>query len=417
MNNFITYIFICIFAVLPYIAGAAPGIVVPVREGACRETFVAQGEIEACESVNIHAPELQDTRLVTIKSVLEDGTRVKAGDVVVELEDADFRRALEAATNDAEVAEAELEKARFEAKNEIIDLELGVRRKELELEKARAMVIEDAVVFSKIEREKARLGVQLEELELKYAREALAEFRQKRDATLRVKELQLEQARRKIQVQEENIARSIIRAPAAGIVYKPFIRLNNEMGRIEANKVVRTGDKLLELPSLDRFRGVVYVPAVDYPSLRVGDPASLTLTVRPDLPCRAVISAKEPYPVSRNERLGRNDPEGFLKEYNVTLEIPETDPIFRPGLSFRAEIEATIATSCLFIPRAALDEVQADRATVRVRSGGRTTSRPVTLGRRGITFIEVTSGLRPGEEVALDTPPISAEPEVEGEER
>lgn len=384
---------------------AEPGsILAPVREGACRETFVAQGELEACESVSIHAPELQDTRLVTIKSVLDDGTPVKAGDVVVELEDSDFRRTLEAATNDAEVAEAELEKARFETKNEAIDLDLAVQRKLLELEKARAMVIEDAVVFSKIEREKARLGVELEELELKYAREALGEFQQKRDATLKVKELQLEQARRKIRVQEENIARSVIRAPAAGIVYKPFIRLNNEMGRIEANKVVRTGDKLLELPSLDRFRGIIYVPAVDYPYVRTGDPASLTLTVRPDLPCQARIAAREPYPVSRNERLGRNDPEGFLKEYKVTLEIPATDPIFRPGLSFRAEILSTIATSCVFIPRAALDGSQADRATVWVRSGAGLERRSVTTGRRGTTFIEVTSGLRPGDNVALDRP-------------
>lgn len=415
MNNILSVIILAILLSVPDIARAADGITVPVREGSCREVFVAQGEIEACESVNIHAPELQDTRLVTIKSVLEDGTRVKAGDVVVELEDAEFRRSLEAATNDAEVAEAELEKARFEAKNEAIDLELAVRRKELELEKARAMVIEDAVAFSKIERDKARLGVQLEELELKYAREALAEFQQKRDATLKVKELQLDQSRRKIRVQEENIARSVIRAPAAGIVYKPFIRLNNEMGRIEANKVVRTGDKLLELPSLDRFRGVVFVPAVDYPFLRVGDPASLTLTVQPDKPSRAVLSVKEPYPVSRNERLGRSDPEGFLKEYKVTLEIPETDPIFRPGLSFRAEIEVSVATSCIFIPRAALDEAQADRATVRVRSGMGTQSRNVTTGRKGVSFIEVTSGLRPGEEVCIDNPPASCESEEPSE--
>jgi len=376
-----------------------------VRRGDCRESFVFHGELEACESVSIHAPELQDVRLVTVRSALEDGTVVQPGDVVVELEDGDFQRALEVARNEVEVAEAELEKTRFDLQNDGIDLELNVRRRELELEKAKAMVIEDATVFSKIEREKAKLGVEQAEMELRFARSALAEFTAKKEAALKVKGLQVSQARRKIKVQEDNIASSVIRAPAAGIVYKPFIRLNNEMGRIEANKVVRTGDKLLELPNLDRFRAVLFVPAADYPFLSVGDPASVTLTIRPDRIFAARVGTKEPYPVSRNERLGRNDPEGFLKEYKVTLDLVASDAAFRPGLTFQADVSAVIATACLSIPRAALVRPVGDQARVWVRTATGPVERQIRTGRKGVSLVEICDGLREGEEVVLDLPP------------
>ncbi|NLI79141.1 MAG: hypothetical protein GX442_22200 [Candidatus Riflebacteria bacterium] len=396
-------------------SGGEDRVLAPVRQGDLVETFVFHGEMEACDSVQVHAPELQETRLVTIRSVLEDGTPVQASDTVVELEDGDFQRALEGARDEVEVAQAELEKVRFDLQNDGIDLELNVKRRELELEKARAMVIEDAIVFSKIELQKAKLGVEQAEMELKYAQAALGEFRQKREATLKVKELQLQQARRKIDIQQENISRSVIRAPGAGIVYKPFIRLNNEMGRIEAGKVVRCGDKLLELPNLDRFRGVSYVPTVEYPYLTPGSPATLTLTIAPDRVFPAVLESKEPYPISRNERLGRNDPEGFLKEYKVSFALSGTDPVFRPGLTFKAEIATVIATGCTFLPRAALARPNGDRATVWMQAPGGAVERQIRTGRKGVAFIEVLEGLRPGDQVCLDFP-LEEEGEDEDED-
>ncbi len=388
---------------------ADEGIFAPVKRGDCFETLVFQGEIEASESVSIHAPQIRDANLVTIKSVLEDGERVNAGDVVIRLEDSAFQTSLEAAKEELEVAKSEYEKTRFDLQNDGIDLRLTVERKELELAKAKVLVVEDSIVFSKIELQKAKLNVELAELELKRAREALKEFENKRVASLNVKELQVKQGQRKIDTLREKIDLSVVKAPCDGIVYKPFVRLNNEMGRIEANKVVRPGDKLLELPNLDRFRGILYVPSADYPFVHVGDPASITLTALPDRVFTARLASRELYPISRNERLGRNDAEGYLKEYRVVLDLPDPDPALRPGMTFQAEIACRIATDCLFIPRAAVASEGEDGCFAWVKPApghGKPglEKRRIVAGRTGISFLEVLSGVASGEEVRLDFP-------------
>lgn len=409
-------------------------ISVPVRSGDCRETFSFRGELEACESVSIHAPDLRETNLMTIKSVLDDGTPVKKGDVVLEIDEAAFRVSLEAARQEFELANAEYDRIKFDLANEAIDLDLNIQRQELDLEKARVMVVEDSVAISKIDLQKAKLNVDLAKLEVEQAKRARSEFNKKRDAGLKVQELQVAAAKRKMEVQQENIDKSVVRAPKDGIVYKPFVRMNNDMGRIEPNKVVRPGDKLLELPNMDRFQGVIYIPSPDYSFIHAGEAATVSLTIRPESPFRAKVIEKEIYPVSRNERLGRSDAEGYLKEYKVVLELSDRNPDCRPGMTFQASVESLIASNCLYIPRVAVllpaslqrpvepgDQVKEPPATsepvagktpaaakkdafVWLKGNGGPEKRLVTVGRSGVSFVEVISGLSAGTDVYLDYP-------------
>ncbi len=380
-------------------------LLVPVRSGECRETFTYWGELEARESVSITAPELRDARLMTVRAVLDDGTPVKQGDIVIEMEDDNFQVALETARNELELAAAELEKSRFDLQNEGIDLDLNIQREQIDLEKAKTAVVEGAVTISKIDLQKARLAVELAQLNLDQAKKTRAEFEKKRQATLKVHELQVAEAQRKIRIHESNISKAKVPAPADGIVYRPFVRLNNDMGRIDAGKVVRPGDKLLELPNPMGFHGVIYLPAPDYGFINPGDVATLTLTIAPEHALPARVVTKELYPISRNERLGRNDPEGYLKEYKVLLSVVASATVLRSGLTFQADIQPVIASACLFIPRAAvIVEGDPPQSFVWISTATGPQRRPITLGRNGVTFVEVTSGLTPGDSVALDVP-------------
>ncbi|MFZ2959425.1 MAG: HlyD family efflux transporter periplasmic adaptor subunit [Candidatus Ozemobacteraceae bacterium] len=333
---------------------AGPTFAVPVRTGNCVEIFTYRGELEACESVNIHAPDLRETNLMTIRNVLEDGTLVKKGDTIVEMDDGTFQISLEAAKQELDLAQAELERVRFELANEAIDLDLNIQRQALDLEKARVMVVEGSVVISRVDLQKAKLSVDLANLELEQAKKTRVEFDRKKEATLKVQNLQVAAAKRKIDVQSENIGKSKVKAPRDGIVYKPFVRMNNEMGRIEPNKVVRPGDKLLEIPNMDNFQGVVYIPSPDYSYIHVGEPATVTLCVRPEQPFSGRILSRDLYPVSRNERLGRNDPEGYLKDYKVVIAMNASSSEFRPGMTFQADVGSLVASDCLYIPRIAV---------------------------------------------------------------
>ncbi|MFZ2956215.1 MAG: HlyD family efflux transporter periplasmic adaptor subunit [Candidatus Ozemobacteraceae bacterium] len=357
-----------------------PTFAVPVRTGDCVEIFTYRGELEACESVNIHAPDLREANLMTIRNVLEDGTVVKNGDIIVEMDDGTFQIALEAAKQELDLAQAEMERIRFELANEAIDLDLNIQRQELDLEKSRVMVVEGSVVISRIDLQKAKLSVELAKLELEQAKKTRVEFDKKKDATLKVQELQVVAAKRKIDLQTENIEKSKVKAPRDGIVYKPFVRMNNEMGRIEPNKVVRPGDKLLELPNMDNFQGVVYIPSPDYSYIHVGEPATVTLCVRPGQPFSGRVLSRDLYPVSRNERLGRNDPEGYLKEYKVVIAMTASSSEFRPGMTFQADLGSMIASACLYIPRIAVASLSFVEENICADAGANSEVKPNGIG-------------------------------------
>jgi multidrug efflux pump subunit AcrA (membrane-fusion protein) len=381
----------------------AGDLVFTVQRGPLCEKTLYHGETQARQSVSIHVPEMRDEHLLTVKTVLNDGDRVKKGDIVVTFDDSGFIREGETAKNELELAQAELERTRFELHNRRVDLDLGVQRRELELEKARVSVVENSTIISKIDLEKAKLSVKLAEMELEQARKARREFDQEYKVGMEVRELQLKEARRKLDRQTAKVAQSQVQAPQDGIIFKPFVRLNNEKGRVEPGKVVSPGDKILELPNLSDFQGIVFINPSDNRFVKEGDAVDLRLLALPEKPFRGVVQKKDGYPITRNERLGRNDPEGSLEENQVTIEITDRDPLLRPGMSFRAEITSVIASDCLFVPRIAVFPDQASGSFVLIpnTSPAGFETRPVTTGRAGISFVEVLSGLREGERISL----------------
>ncbi|MBU1108766.1 MAG: HlyD family efflux transporter periplasmic adaptor subunit [Candidatus Riflebacteria bacterium] len=379
------------------------GFFVPVKFGDCLEKTVYYGETQAKETISIHAPEMKGEYYLTVKEVLEDGAQVKKGDQIIEFDSSSFYKELESAKNALEVAKADFEKTLFDLKNRMIELDLDVQRKELELAKAKVMVVENSTIISKIDLEKSKLTVKMAEMELKQAQISRQDFENEKKVSLVVKELQVKEAERKMEDQQVKISSAIVLSPGDGMIFKPFVRLNNEKGKVEKNKVVSPGDKLLEIPDLASFQGIIYINPSDTKFVQVQDRVSLFLTAQPDHEFKGFVTTKENYQVTRNERLGKNDPEGTLEENKIVIEITGHDPIFRPGMSFRAEIVSVIASQCLYIPVIAVQKDEQEKSFVWVKkTDGSSEKRTVSPGRSGITFIEIVSGLAKDELVRLD---------------
>ena len=294
---------------------------------------------------------------------------------------------------------------------------MNVKRQEIALAKAKVMVLEEASVVSKIDIQKAKLGVELAQLELDQAKQALAEHKKKFRATLAVRELQVQEADQEIAELRQNIDRARIHAPCDGIIFKPFVQLNNEKGRIEANKAVRCGDKLLELPAMDAFRGIIHIPASDYPLIIEGAAATLSLVIAPDQDLPVQVQRKERYPMTRNERLGRKDADGYLKEYQVELKIALPSELLRPGLSFQVRVPAQVATEALFLPRAAVHFDDAEKPYVWLPGLTGPRQHGIQTGRAGIAWMVITDGLQAGDRVLLYQLPEEGEPEEEPQEK
>jgi HlyD family secretion protein len=383
---------------------AHDGFTIRVEKGACHETYTCQGELRARRSINIQAPEVPE-RYLTVKSVLEDGTRVRKGDVLLTLDDALYQLALEAARQELELKKAELERTRFELEEERASLDLEVERKRIAVGKAQAEVVPDSTIVSDVDLKKARLSVKLAQVELDQAVKARGEFAEKFKVKIRVKQLQAEGSAREFDKVKKKIDLTVVKAPEDGVVYKPFVQLNNEKGRVERNRVVRPGDKLLELPSFDAFRGVLHVAASDIGILRVGDPAMVRLSVLADREFPARVSRIDPYPMTRNERLGRTDPEGHLKEFEVGIDLLQTHSSMRPGLTFTTRVTTLLDADAVRVPRAAIQHGSSGEPWIYVRTATGLEKRPIALGRIGLIHAAVTKGLATGDLVELVPPP------------
>lgn len=369
--------------------------IVEVTRGPLVARMSFHGELQAAKSVSIHAPDIADVWYLTIETVLADGTPVKKGDVVMTFRSGELSDELSGLRNSVLVAEAEKRSVEERLIAERIDLELEKSRREMQLERAKLMVVEGVNLISRVELEKARLDVAAAELEVSRAQEALSAFSRKRDAQVQVESLKLAAARRQLEERELAVARMKVAAPADGVIFAPFVQLNDDKGKAAPGKVARPGSLLLQLPDLSAFQAHLYVRQRDAALLQVGDAAKVTLTARPDAVYTGKVASKESFATTRNERLGTKSSEGNLKEIHVVVDVqaPPGDTVLRPGSSLRAELESRAADDVVRLPLAA---VRGDSVTL---PGGE--KRTVKLGRTTATQAEVLEGLVAGDRVLV----------------
>ncbi len=367
-----------------------------VTRGPLRFEGTYYGELVAAKRVDLHVPSLVDTYQLTVDSVLPDGAEVKQGDVVLtfvrESIELDLRDDLER----LEIARAERMKVAQQLDKERIDLALQVQREELALERAQLQVVEGVNLISKLELEKAQLDVDKARLELELAQKALRTFEQKRAAALKVEDIKVEAAERKVNNKQQGLEQVELRAPVDGVLYAPYTRINWQRTKVAPGVVARGGDKVLEIPDLSRYHAHLHLRQRDAALISEGDEATIAPLILPDQPISGKVIKKDAFATTRNERLGTETSAGNLKEVLITVELDEAPPQLRPGNSARVVLRSTLAEEATLLPIGAATRRDDNTWAVRMSDG---TERPVTLGRTNLSHVEVLDGLKPGERV------------------
>ncbi|MCU0662828.1 MAG: HlyD family efflux transporter periplasmic adaptor subunit [Myxococcota bacterium] len=356
------------------------------------------GEVEARQSHPILAPDLRNTWQITVESVLADGTLVKKGDVVLTFAKGPMEEDLREKQSALAVAEAGYRKVAAQNQDDRITRTLTIRRDEMGVELAKLAVVEGVNFISKIDLEKAKVELARAELQLDVDRKEITTFEKKAAAALEVERLQVSTAADKVKEIQGQLVALQIKAPADGMLYAPYTRLNWNMGKVAPGKVARPGDKILEVPQLDRFNAAVYVRQRDAALVRVGDEASVVATMFPDQPFKGKVVSKDEFATTRNERMGTSTPQGTLKEVKVVLELEGGAEKLRPGGTVRADISTVLAKNVLLAPLAAVKEWKGERWVV--LADGR--KAPVQVGKTSTTHAEILNGAREGDQLRLE---------------
>lgn len=377
-----------------------------VEQGPFEVVLVESGEIAAVEQVHISAPRIWSQSL-QITGLVPEGTRVEAGDFLVQFDDRESRAALDQAQDALLSLEADLAELQARQRLRMANLRNDQEFARYSLEQAQ-LRLESSRFESKARQEIVRL--QLRQAEIRLARVATELESQEvihRSELIKL-ETRIAEARGRVDRHRDQLDALRVTAPIGGlVVYK-------DVGRWGSRERLRTGytafpsEGLLAIPDLDRMEAQLSVNELDWPQLRVGQPARVSLDAYPEVELSGrvaevgKITQASPFP---------NSPPGFA----VVVSIERTDPKLKPGMTARVEILLEEVPGAMWVPAGTVFEVSGQPV---VFPRGEDRGLAVELGERADGRIVIRRGVRPGMELSW-TPvgegvfPLGAERERE----
>jgi membrane fusion protein (multidrug efflux system) len=180
-----------------------------------------------------------------------------------------------------------------------------------------------------------------------------------------------------------------IRSPIDGTVTQRLdvVKVGNTVTPVGG--VIESADSsLFVIEDLDTLMLRVNVPERELSKLSVGQPAALTFDAVPGRDFRGEIALISPY-VSAD-----------TATFAVRIRVAETGGLLRPGMFARVAIVYERKPDALQIPRTALLDSEGP-PRVFVVEDGKASERAVKLGLSNGAWIEVTDGLKDGEQVVV----------------
>jgi multidrug resistance efflux pump len=361
----------------------AAGNDLTVQRGTFRERILLSGELAAERGEPLTVPRTEVWQL-QVRWIAEDGSRVKAGDPVVEFDNSQFASELEEKRLTASNAGSDLDRVQAEVRTEAAQKQFEVEKAKAELEKARIAADIPKDILSLREYQERQLALKRAQTALVKAQEELAAQKKGSTTDVQVQKISLEKSQRQIRNAEEAIAALTLRAPRNGMVLvgdHPW-----EGRKLQEGDSVWVGMTVASLPDLDSMIVEANLSDVDDGRIAPGMPVICTLDAFPDRTFRGRVT--DISPVARESRRSP-----LLRAFPVRIALDQSDPQrMRPGMSVRVEVLGRERKNALLVPRAALD-LSGDKPRALLAGGG---AAEVRLGPCGAQVCVVESGVQEG---------------------
>ena len=373
-----------------------------VTRGDFVDSIPIRGNIKALRSIQLAAPSIAgDLQIVKLAAM---GSMVKKGDVVVQFDTTTLQATLDQRRSELKSAEADIDHSRAEARlsreQQATDLLQGrydVDRAKLDTSKQE--------ILSEIDGAETRLKLADAEQKYKELRQKDVSTKDSTDADIEAKKHKREKSLFDVRLAEKQLASLTLRAPADGMVtIMPNQRARNwtqggSTPDFKEGDRAWSGAVIAQLPDLNTVRVSARVDESDRGLIK----SSQSATVRID----AIADKEFPAQVGDISPLAKLDYSAwpFTKNFDIALQILEQDSRIRPGLSASARIAVEKIPDSILVPVEAVFEKNG-RTVAYVLHGGQFEERTVQVSRRGRTQLIITSGLKPGEKVALQDPTV-----------
>ena len=370
-------------------------LIARVKRGEFKVVVTTSGELKAQHSVQITGPaNMQDAEVYQTKiaSIVPEGTVVKAGEVVAELDRSGLASKLADVQLALQKAQAVYEQAMLDSALTLSTAREDIHTQELALEEKR-LVKEESVYEAPTIKRQAEIDYERAQRALAQSKTDYQTKTEQAKAKMREVGADLERQRNKLKVIQGVMQAFTVRAPAAGMVI--YQKEWNGQKRTTGSQISAWDPTVATLPDLTHMESVTYVNEIDVRKVAAGQPVVLTLDADPTKHLTGTVT--------RVANVGEQRPNTDAKVFEVHIAVDQSDTTLRPGMTTGNEIETASIKNALYVP---LEALNSDSGVPFVyEDDGGVRKQEVETGAMNEDEVVITRGLAQGDRVLLVPPP------------
>ncbi|MBC7863056.1 MAG: HlyD family secretion protein [Bacteroidia bacterium] len=372
-----------------------------VKKGDFEITVFVAGELEAKNSVSIMGPqELQGLGIyqVKISDLIPEGSVVKKGDYIGELDKSELASKLKDANNDVQKYQTQLEQAKLDtaltlrqARDEILNLEFSVEEKKLTLEQS---TYEPPATIKqiKMDMEKAIRG--LDQAKKNY-------LLKKNQMVAKTQEVlvSLQRMQDKYEAMLALEAKFTITAPEGGMLI--YYRDWDGDKRIVGSTIHAWNPAVATLPDLTKMISKTYVNEVDIRKIKQKQKVSISLDAYPEKKLTGVVSTVA--------NIGEQNPKNDSKVFEVIIEMTQKDSVLLPAMTTGNNVIVDVIKNVLSVPLECIHTDEKNNSYVFLSENFSVVKKQVKPGKTNENFVIIEKGLAENDKLLLSTPENAAD--------
>lgn len=357
---------------LPRLLGEKVGVLAASR-GELRQSVVASGKVRSPQRVELAS---QITGRV-MQIPVREGQSVAAGELLIQLDDAEWRATL--AQAQASLTQSELRLAQMQQLAQPLATQ-AKRQAEANLLQAQQRFAQTSELVAKGFYSKTQLDDAQRNLEVAESQRQTSELQlrsnQRGGSDERLAQVAVAQARASLDIAQSRLDYTRIRTPVAGIVLTR---------NVEPGITIQPGKLLMTLSPSGDTELVVQIDEKNLALLRLGQKALASADAYPDRRFAAEITFISP----------AVDP--LRGSVEIRLRVTEAPEYLRQEMTISVDIETARRADTLIVPNEAIRDAGSNQAWVLVVREGTAQRQAVKLGVRSEGKAEILEGLAPGD--------------------
>lgn len=342
------------------------GLDVEVTRGQIKKTVVLDGELRAARFRTIFANTSEQAKITYLPP---EGTTVKAGDRLVELDSGTILDKIKDAEEKIVAADNEIVKTRSTQESTLREMEVELSRLWLAYEQAKVKADVPPDVVSRREYQEYQLALQKTKTEYENQLTKMEQKKKEQSSEIQVRVIDKQKLEVKLNQAKNNLEGVIVRAPSEGMVI--YGDHWNERRKIQVGDMVWGGFPIVRLPDLKEMEVLALVNEVDGPKLSVGQKANVLLDSYPDIGISGSVKEIAQAAIKASWM-------AKAKVFRVFITLDKTvTEIMKPGMSAQVSIVVGESGNHLLVPRSSV-KFLADSPQV-LRIEGEKTRRPIVV--------------------------------------